>query len=147
MFILWVGAWRRPSTWRSLCRVAGWSGTAHAGWSRGQAAPGQTPAHAHREKTNIKSRLWFIRANKGRIKREYLRGAKCNGVRSPKVYLGSFVQLYSLAETPQLLPPSPAFGLIYEDAIGQPRETTSLCNPLVLLSLWLSSRMKVFVVQ
>ncbi len=30
-------------------------------------------------------------------------------------------QLYSLAETPQLLPPSHAFGLIYEDAIGQPR--------------------------
>ncbi len=37
-----------------------------------------------------------------------------------KDYLGSCVQLYSLAETPQL-PPSPAFGLIYEGAIGQPR--------------------------
>jgi hypothetical protein len=30
------------------------------------------------------------------------------------------VLLYSLAETPQL-PPPPAFGLIYEGAIGQPR--------------------------
>jgi hypothetical protein len=30
------------------------------------------------------------------------------------------VQLYSLAEVPQL-PPTPAFGLIYESAIGQPR--------------------------
>jgi hypothetical protein len=29
-------------------------------------------------------------------------------------------QLYSVAETPQPLPPPPAFGLIYEDAIGQP---------------------------
>jgi hypothetical protein len=46
-------------------------------------------------------------------------------------YLGSCVQLYLLAETPQL-PPPPAFGLIYEGAIGQPRETTSLCNPLEL---------------
>ncbi len=36
------------------------------------------------------------------------------------IYLGSSVQLYSLAETPQLHP-SPAFGLIYEGAIGQPR--------------------------
>ncbi len=37
-------------------------------------------------------------------------------------YLGSCVdvELYSLAETPQL-PPPPAFGLIYEGAIGQPR--------------------------
>jgi hypothetical protein len=36
-------------------------------------------------------------------------------------FLGSCVQLYSLAETPQLpqLPPPPAFGLIYEGAIGQ----------------------------
>ncbi len=40
--------------------------------------------YTHRKKTNINSRLWFIRANKGRVKREYLRGAKCNGVRSPK---------------------------------------------------------------
>jgi hypothetical protein len=38
------------------------------------------------------------------------------------------VQLYSLAET---LPHPPAFGLIYEGAIGQPRQTTSLCDPLV----------------
>ncbi len=34
-------------------------------------------------------------------------------------------QLYSLAETPQ--PPPP---LVYESAIGQQRQTTSLCNPL-----------------
>jgi hypothetical protein len=43
------------------------------------------------------------------------------------------VQLYSLAEIPQLSPPPPpAVGLIYEVAIGQPRESTStsLCNPL-----------------
>jgi hypothetical protein len=40
-----------------------------------------------------------------------------------KVYVGSMctAQLYSLAETPQpLLTPFPAFGHIYEDAIGQP---------------------------
>jgi hypothetical protein len=38
-------------------------------------------------------------------------------------YLGSMcaVVLYSF----------PAFGLIYEGAIGQPRKTTSLCDPLV----------------
>ncbi len=36
------------------------------------------------------------------------------------VYLGFCVQLYSLAETPQLTSP-PAFGLKYEGAIGQPR--------------------------
>ncbi len=34
--------------------------------------------------------------------------------------LGSCVQLYSLAETPQI-PLSTPFGLIYEGAIGQPR--------------------------
>jgi hypothetical protein len=38
-----------------------------------------------------------------------------------KVYLGVCVQLYSLAETPQLSPTPPAFGLIYGGAIGQPR--------------------------
>ncbi len=42
-----------------------------------------------------------------------------------QVYLSSCVQLYSLAETPQLPPPL-AFGLIYEGAIGQPSWTTSL---------------------
>jgi hypothetical protein len=31
------------------------------------------------------------------------------------------------ADTPQ----TPAFGLIYEGAIGQPRWTTSLCDPLL----------------
>ncbi len=52
-----------------------------------------------------------------------------------QVYLGSCVQLYSLAETPQLRPP-PAFGLIYEGAIGQPIKFYSiifysiLCDPL-----------------
>jgi hypothetical protein len=42
-------------------------------------------------------------------------------------------QLYSLAETTQRNPrppPPPPFGLIYEGAIGQPRQTTSLCDPL-----------------
>ena len=34
-------------------------------------------------------------------------------------------------ETPQL-PPPPALGLVYEGAIGQQRQTTSLCNPLIL---------------
>jgi hypothetical protein len=38
-------------------------------------------------------------------------------------------QLFSLAETPY--PPPPAFELIYEGAIGQPRWTTSLCDPLL----------------
>jgi hypothetical protein len=28
-------------------------------------------------------------------------------------------------------PPPPLFGLIYEDAIGETRNTTSLCDPLV----------------
>jgi hypothetical protein len=31
---------------------------------------------------------------------------------------------------PRNSPPPPAFGLIYEGAIGQPRQTTSLCKPL-----------------
>ncbi len=49
-------------------------------------------------------------------------------------FLGSCVQLYLLAEVPQL----PAFGLIYEGAIGQPRQTTSLYDtpPPPLLYLW-----------
>jgi hypothetical protein len=29
-------------------------------------------------------------------------------------------------------PTPPAFGLLYEGSIGQPRQTTSLCNPLIL---------------
>jgi hypothetical protein len=29
-------------------------------------------------------------------------------------------------------PPPPTFGLIYEGAFGQHRQTTSLCNPLIL---------------
>jgi hypothetical protein len=55
-----------------------------------------------------------------------------------ELYLQSFiwapdVQLYPLAEIPQLPPPpSPAFGLIYEGAIDQPRSTTSHFNPLIL---------------
>jgi hypothetical protein len=41
-------------------------------------------------------------------------------------------QLYSFAETSQPPPPhAPAFGLVYEGAIGQQRQTTSLCNPLL----------------
>jgi hypothetical protein len=38
----------------------------------------------------------------------------------PQSLFGSCVQLYSMADTPQL-PPSLAFGIIYEGAIGQPR--------------------------
>jgi hypothetical protein len=34
---------------------------------------------------------------------------------------------------PATSPNSPAFGLIYEGAIGQPRWKTSLCNPLVFI--------------
>jgi hypothetical protein len=30
----------------------------------------------------------------------------------------------------QNFPPSPAFGLIYKGAVGQPRQTTSLYNPM-----------------
>ncbi len=41
-----------------------------------------------------------------------------------------YTQLYSLAETLQL-PPPPAFGFIYEGAIGQPTQTTSLATPWV----------------
>ncbi len=37
------------------------------------------------------------------------------GVRPPKFIWAPGVQLYSLAETPQL-PPSPVYGLIYEGA-------------------------------
>ncbi len=37
-----------------------------------------------------------------------------------KVYLGTCTAVYSQA-----------FGFIYEDAIGQPRETTSVCDPLM----------------
>ncbi len=44
---------------------------------------------------------------------------------SPKFIWAPCAQLYSLAETPQLSPP-PAFGLISDVAIGQPRYTTSL---------------------
>ena len=56
------------------------------------------------------------------------------------LYLQKFInrapcapQLYSLAETPQPSDaPPPTFGLIYEGAIGQLRETKCLCDPLVL---------------
>ncbi len=42
----------------------------------------------------------------------------CSGMNYCECYTA--VRLYSLAETPQL-PPAPAYGLVYEDAIGQPR--------------------------
>ncbi len=45
-------------------------------------------------------------------------------------FLGSCVQLYSLAET-RNSPLLPAFVLIYEFASGRPRQMTSLCNPLI----------------
>jgi hypothetical protein len=48
-----------------------------------------------------------------------------HGVRSPKFICATCAQMNSLAETPQPLPPFPIFG-----AIGQPRLTTSLCDPL-----------------
>jgi hypothetical protein len=51
------------------------------------------------------------------------------GVRSPKFI---WAPVYSCTHwlRPRNSPPPPAFGLTYEGAIGQPRETTSLCNPL-----------------
>ncbi len=49
------------------------------------------------------------------------------GVTSPKFIWAPCAQLYSLAEP---LPPPPAYGLICEGAIGQPRQTTSLFNPI-----------------
>ncbi len=51
------------------------------------------------------------------------------GVRSPKVYLGSCVQLCAHWLRPRNSPLPPAFGFIYEGAIGQPKQTTSLCDP------------------
>ncbi len=41
------------------------------------------------------------------------------GVRPPKLIWAPYAQLHSLAEIPSLHPP--AFGFIYEGAIGQPR--------------------------
>jgi hypothetical protein len=52
--------------------------------------------------------------------------------------------LYSLAET---LPPPPAFGLIYEGAIGQSKKTTSLCNPLVQAALYIEMRERAYIVK
>ncbi len=51
------------------------------------------------------------------------------GVKSPKSLFGLHVHscTHCMAETPY---PPPAFGLIYEGAIGQTTSTTSLCNPL-----------------
>ncbi len=62
------------------------------------------------------------------------------GVRSPKFnYLGSMCTAVLIGGDPATPPPSPpAFGLIYEGAIGQPRWTTSLCDLLhwTLTSKW-----------
>ncbi len=33
---------------------------------------------------------------------------------------------------PRTPPPPSAFGLIYEGAVGQPRQTTSLCKPMAI---------------
>ncbi len=44
--------------------------------------------------------------------------------------LGYYEQLYSMLR-PRNSPSLPPFGLIYEGAIGQPRQTTSHCNPLL----------------
>jgi hypothetical protein len=59
-----------------------------------------------------------------------------HGVRPPKFIwaLCECAQLYSLAETRKPhsppTPHPPAFGLIYDGAMGQPRKTTSLCAAL-----------------
>jgi hypothetical protein len=54
------------------------------------------------------------------------------GVRTPKFILAPCAQLYSLAETPQPAPPPPRiWAHIRGRYIGQPRLTTSLCDPLV----------------
>jgi hypothetical protein len=52
-------------------------------------------------------------------------------LRSLKCIWVPCAQRYSLVEIPKSPRPPPAFGLIFEGAIGQPRLTTSLCDPLV----------------
>jgi hypothetical protein len=47
-----------------------------------------------------------------------------------QVYLGSICTTVFISWDPA--PTHPTFGLIYEGAIGQPRQTTSLCDPLVV---------------
>jgi hypothetical protein len=46
------------------------------------------------------------------------------------LHVTSCVHLYSLAEMRSRNTPPPAFGLVNEGAIGQPRSTTSLYDPL-----------------
>ncbi len=52
------------------------------------------------------------------------------GVRSPKFNWAPavFIGWLGPRNSP---PPTHAFGLLYEGAIGRPRQTTSLCNPLI----------------
>jgi hypothetical protein len=46
---------------------------------------------------------------------------------------GRHVYICTIGRDQQTIPPpSPAFRIIYEGAIGRPRETTSLCDPLNL---------------
>jgi hypothetical protein len=47
---------------------------------------------------------------------------------------------------PRNSPPPPAFWLIYEVAIGQPRKTISLCNPLLMTKLWRRPCLVVFLI-
>ncbi len=49
-----------------------------------------------------------------------------------KVYLRSMCTAVLIGWDPATLPPPPTFGLMNEGAIGQPRKTTSLCDPLHL---------------
>ncbi len=44
---------------------------------------------------------------------------------------GLHVHVHSCSHRLRPRNPPPAFGLIYEGAIGQPRQTTSLCDPLL----------------
>jgi hypothetical protein len=56
------------------------------------------------------------------------------GVRSPKFILAPCAQLYSFAETPQLPPPFPVFGLIYRTRallVRQDRRQLFFCKPLL----------------
>jgi hypothetical protein len=52
-----------------------------------------------------------------------------HGVRSPKFIWAPCAQAVLIGWDPATSPP-PAYGLIYEGAIGQSRLTTSLCVPL-----------------
>ncbi len=79
--------------------------------------------------------LYFVEASLLRVEEKILETAPVqllgNGLRSPKFI---WPPVYSCTHwlRPHTPPLPPAFGLIYEGAIGQPKETTCLCNPLLV---------------